>query len=94
MPVSYEDLVAVAKARVGQSLTTIGGRATFTTQEVRNQMYIVPDSTKRPRPLQAGAQEALKIYNETGSMTTSDYQQATVNSSYLLRLFALASGRS
>jgi hypothetical protein len=93
MAVTYHDLIRVAREAEGQELSTIGGRAKFSTLVVGDTILVVPTSTMNARPLGAGTRKALDFYNQTGSMATSDYQDLTQNSSYILRLISLAEGQ-
>jgi hypothetical protein len=88
----YEDVLAVVRANRGKKLKTIGGRAEFEVVLDADTIYVIP-STGIRRRLAAGLTRSIERYNETRSLATSDYQSFSKNSSYALRLLAIASGR-
>jgi hypothetical protein len=83
---SYEELLAEARACEGQTLQTATGRR-FMVGISRNCPYFIPESTGIGRSDGRKAAEAfLERFKATRSLKVADYQDVTRNASYLLPL--------
>jgi D-3-phosphoglycerate dehydrogenase len=92
-PVNRSALLAFAKTQEGKTLFTRSQKKPFTVAVIGQGLQFTPEETGRPRPeLPQVIDRVLAHYNATGSQYTSDYQDITQNSSYLMTLLALYKG--
>ncbi len=87
--ISLNSFFAFCKGLQGQSLPTIGERASFTLSLVdeNDALYYIPDSTgKERRVAKHYIDEVLKRFAVTHSFKPSDYTDITRNASYTLAL--------
>lgn len=84
--ISIDEYMGFVRTLEGEVLPTLAGRAQFTVRVVDNGLEFTPLSTDRPRRhTRAYVQRVLDRFQETGSLSTADYQ-FTVNASYQLAL--------
>jgi hypothetical protein len=93
-PITVEDVIRAARIKEGVRLPAIGGRAFFTVRVTGDgKLAFTPESTKieRNATTMRRLEEAVAIYNRTGSLKIPDYKSTkSFNLSYILRLIALA----
>lgn len=91
---TYEELLALAKAAEGVTPETVTGR-TFTVGIYRDGLFFTPASSgygqADGRP---PVERFIARYNETGSLRPGDYAGVTRNASYLIGLLEWAQGRA
>lgn len=88
-PISFEDVLSVAKDLEGQDIPTLAGRSEFRAIVVGHSLIITPKKTGKPRSI-GEPTKTIERFNETGSWKPSEYQDITFNSVYVLKLIALA----
>jgi hypothetical protein len=93
-PLTYDGLLALARAAEGKTLETVTGKK-FTVGIYRNGLFFTPASSgygqADGRP---PAERFIERYNETGSMRPGDYSGVTRNASYLIGLLRWGDSRS
>jgi hypothetical protein len=86
MPLTYDRLLAMARAAEGKTLKTVTGKE-FTVGIYRDGLFFTPASSgygqADGRP---PAERFIERYNETGSLRPGDYAGLTRNASYLIGL--------
>lgn len=89
MRINEADIIAFARSLEGTTIYTRARRKPFKALvsggRISYQLADSPESTPRPEGGSALA-KTLDKYNETGSLTTTDYQIFSVNASYTLTL--------
>lgn len=91
-PLTYDDLVVLARRFEGQPLTTVTGKA-FTVGISRGEPYFTPASSGWGQTDGRKATERfVEHYNETGSLRPKDYATVSRNASYLIGLLLAAQG--
>lgn len=87
--VSYETLIRFAKTLDGQTLHTDARGKEFRLHVIENGLTYTPSSTGRLRnDPEMVVCRVLDRYNQTGSLRPGDYQDLTMNASYLLVIIA------
>jgi hypothetical protein len=87
-PMTYDDLLQLARAALGKRLETVTGRP-FTVGIYLDCPFFTPASTGRGRSDgRKAAERFVARYNEIGSLRPADYQDITRNASYLVALLA------
>lgn len=86
MPITIDQFREYVASVNGRELPTIGGRTTFTITPAKSGFAINLKSGKRRNVSASNVRRVLEIYNKTGSLTTSEYRDVTVNISYLLSI--------
>jgi len=83
----FKQLVQFAKKHQRRPLPTLGGRSRFSLSVDEDAFTYQPLTTNKPRQQTFfHANRVFERYNQTLSLTTSDYLDITVNSSYILAL--------
>ncbi len=92
-PLTYEHLLALARAAEGQTLETVTGK-NFTVGIYRDAPFFTPAASgygqADGRP---PVERFVERYNETGSLRPGDYGKLTRNASYLVGLLRWARSR-
>lgn len=89
-PLTYDDLLAFARAAEGKTLETVTGKK-FTVGIYRDGIFFTPASSGWGQADGRGAAERFVArYNETGSLRPRDYADATRNASYFIGLLIAA----
>ena len=92
-PVTYDELVAVARRFEGQTLETVTGRR-FKVGISPYELFFTPESSGYGQSDGRRAHERfLERYNETGSLRPGDYGKVSRNATYLIGLL-IAAGAS
>jgi hypothetical protein len=87
-PVSYEELLELARRNEGKVLETVTGRK-FTVGVYLDCPFFTPASTGRGQSDgRKAAERFLDRYNQIGSMRPGDYAGVTRNASYLIGLLS------
>ena len=87
--ISRQDFLQFVRSQEGQILRTLKRNKAFTVRVTKTGVEYTPQSTMKARPHQTKFMErVLDKFSETGSFRTTDYQQFTVCSSYMLTLIA------
>ena len=87
--ISYEALIRFAKTLDGQTLHTDTRHKEFQLHVSNNGLTYTPLSTGRSRSHpEKWVRRILDRYNQIGSLRPGDYQDLTVNASYLLTIIA------
>jgi hypothetical protein len=87
-PVSYEELLELARRNEGKVLETVTGRK-FTVGVYLDCPFFTPASTGRGQSDgRKAAERFLARYNEIGSMRPGDYASVTRNASYFVGLLS------
>ena len=90
---TYDRLLAYARAAHGETLETVTGRE-FTVGVYRDDFFFTPASTGRGQSDgRMAAERFLERYNATGGTRPGDYGDVTRNASYLLGLIHWAASR-
>ena len=90
---TYDDLVAIARAYEGQTLETVTGKR-FKVGISLYGLFFTPESSGYGQSDGRRAHERfVEHYNATGSLTPSDYAKVSRNASYLIGLL-IAAGAS
>ena len=90
---TYDDLVAIARAFEGQTLETVTGKR-FKVGISRYGLFFTPASSGYGQSDGRRAHERfVEHYNATGSLIPSDYAKVSRNASYLIGLL-IAAGAS
>lgn len=85
-----DDLLTFAATFDGQELRTVARGAFFSVRAFPDSLMITPDSSSRPRSVpRAVIDRVCAKYNESGSLTPSDYLSLTFDASYLLAIIGL-----
>jgi hypothetical protein len=85
-PLTYDQLLGLARAAEGKTLETVTGR-TFTVGIYRDGLFFTPASSGYGQADGRKATERfVERFNETGSMRPGDYARVTRNASYLIGL--------
>jgi predicted component of type VI protein secretion system len=88
-----QELLTLARSLQGTTLYTAAQQKPFTVSAKGDTLQFTPGESLKPRPMSRKALEmALQEFNQTGSLKPADYQQITVNASYILALLAQAQG--
>ena len=83
---TYEELLALARASEGRTLETVTGNE-FTVGIYRDSPFFTPASSGFGQADgRKAAERFLERYNETGSLRPGDYADVTRNASYLIGL--------
>lgn len=83
---TYQDLLARARAAEGETLRTVSGRK-FTVGIYRDALFFTPASSGYGQADgRRAAERFVERYNETGSLRPGDYAKVTRNASYLIGL--------
>jgi hypothetical protein len=92
-PLTYDRLLAIARAAEGKTLETVTGRQ-FTVGVYRDGLFFTPASSgygqadgRKP------VERFVERFNETSSMRPGDYGEVTRNASYLIGLLRWADSR-
>jgi hypothetical protein len=92
-PLTYDRLLAMARAAEGKALETVTGKK-FTVGVYRDAPFFTPASSgygqADGRP---PVERFIERYNETGSLRPGDYAGLTRNASYLIGLVRWATER-
>jgi hypothetical protein len=84
--VTYEELLALARAAEGRTLETVTGKR-FTVGIYRDCPFFTPESSGYGQSDgRKAAERFLARYNETGSLRPGDYSDVTRNASYFIGL--------
>lgn len=90
-PMTYHELVAVARRLESTTLETVTGRR-FTVGVYLDCPFFTPDSTGLGRSDgRKAAERVVERFNQTGSLRPADYGDVTRNASYFIRLLEIAS---
>jgi hypothetical protein len=85
--VHLHDLKAYARSLAGQTLETMTQRKQFTVDVSATGFTFTPASTAKPRTRSdRKVQRVLERYHEQRSLRPMDYQDMTVNASYILTI--------
>ncbi len=85
----YSELIELTRQLEGRELQTITGKK-FKVGVYMDCPFFIPESTGLGRSDgRRAAERFLQIFNETGSLKTSDYQHVTRNASYYIPLVTL-----
>ena len=85
-PLTYERLLAMARAAHGRSLETVTGKK-FTVGIYRDGLFFTPASSGYGQADgRKAAERFVERFNETGSLRPGDYSRVTRNASYLIGL--------
>ena len=83
-PMSYEDLLALARRLAGRRLQTVTGKG-FTVGLYRDIPIFTPESSGFGQSDgRKAAERFLDRYNATGSLRPGDYADVTRNASYII----------
>ena len=86
---TYEELLALARAAEGRTLETVTGKK-FTVGIYRDSPFFTPASSGYGQADgRKAAERFLERYNETASLRPGDYADVTRNASYLIGLLLL-----
>ncbi len=89
-PMTYEELLELARQCEGKTLQTVTGRK-FTVGIYRDSPFFTPASSGYGQADgRKAAERFLERYNETGSLRPGDYSKVTRNASYYVGLLAHA----
>lgn len=87
MPANFRKFIAFVLGISNRQLPTVGGRSSFSVKVAEQELIYTPKTTGKPRRQEfAMAEKILGLYNDTGSLTPSDYLNITRNASYILAL--------
>ena len=90
-PMTYDDLLALARRFEGQTLETVTGKK-FTVGVYLDCPFFTPASSGRGQSDGRKAAERFVVrYNATGSLRPADYADVTRNASYYIGLVLCAS---
>ena len=90
---TYDELVAIARAYEGQTLETVTGKR-FKVGISPRELFFTPESSGYGQSDGRRAHERfVEHYNDTGSLQPSDYAKVSRNASYLIALL-IAAGAS
>ncbi len=90
---TYDELVAIARAYEGQTLETVTGKR-FKVGISPRELFFTPESSGYGQSDGRRAHERfVDHYNDTGSLQPSDYAKVSRNASYLIALL-IAAGAS
>ena len=85
--ITADALMRFARTLDGQVLTTSARGVPFTVSVAGGRLEFTPASTGKSRPASpASLDRVLQQFAATGSTSPGDYQQLTVNASYILTL--------
>jgi hypothetical protein len=86
-PVTYDDLVALARRLEGQMLETITGKQFTVGVSRTGEVFFTPASSGYGQSDgRKAAERFLERYNQSGSLRPSEYANVSRNASYLIGL--------
>jgi hypothetical protein len=92
-PLSYDELLALARGAEGKTLETVTGKR-FKVGIYRDGIFFTPESSGWGQADgRKAAERFVERFNETGSMRPSDYGKITRSASYLIGLLRWAESR-
>jgi predicted HNH restriction endonuclease len=92
--ITAADFLQTVEANAHEVLTTVGGKAAFTTVRHGNDVRFVPVSSGDVHNLNAsGLQRYLDIFNQTNSFITTGYKDGMRHASYVLAVIRLWLGQ-
>jgi hypothetical protein len=92
--ITYEAVKRLAESLEGEPIQTSRRKADVTVEVYGDGLIFTPASTKQPRPQsRKGIEQVLNRFNETQSLAPVDYQDITVNASYILTLIERLANR-
>ncbi|MCB1633495.1 MAG: HNH endonuclease [Xanthomonadales bacterium] len=90
MSITYGDFQQLVSENDGEVLTTAGGKALFRLESRTDGVRFTPKQSGKSRSVSSeGIKGYLAVYNQTGSMRTSDYSESRRHASYVLALIKL-----
>lgn len=94
MKISYQDFISCVEENDGEVLPTVGGRRDFVINRTASGASFTPTSSGKARQLnRLSIQRYLDYFNDTQSITTSDYSERHRNQSYVLAIIKLILGQ-
>jgi hypothetical protein len=86
MPMTYEELLELARRNEGRTLETVTGKR-FTVGVYRDCPFFTPQSTGNGQSDgRKAAERFVQRFNDTGSLKPGDYADVTRNASYFIGL--------
>ena len=90
---TYEELLAIARAHEGKTLETVAGRR-FRVGIFRDSVVVTPESSGYPQSDgRAAGEKFVERYNRMGSLHPGHYARVTRNASYYVAVLLADSDR-
>ena len=90
-PLTYDDLVALARRFEGRPLSTVTGKSFTVGISRTGEIFFTPASSSWGQTEgRTGHERFVERYNELGSLLPKDYSDVSRNASYLIGLLSAA----